>query len=220
MAGPAADTMAAMQAATMVVITVAIGVATMADTAAITATAVGTAATIPGDGRPLLDSDSISRHCRIITQRIGTVALPYYYADNTYFVWNSAAGQYRTVAPPAGAPDQAGQGWSELIVYPKKGQSKDQQVTDRYECYRWGGLAARLRSDYGWGRDGASRLDRLQSRPSGVPRGAWLRRQVAAGVTHAAQVSETTSNHADTSDCPHRGGRATRCRLRNRMLMQ
>jgi hypothetical protein len=63
--------------------------------------------------------------------------VPYYYADNTYFVWNSAAGQYRTVAPPSGAPDQAGQGWSELVVYPKKGQSKDQQVTDRYECYRW-----------------------------------------------------------------------------------
>jgi hypothetical protein len=63
--------------------------------------------------------------------------VPYYYADNTYFVWNPAAGQYRTVAPPAGAPNQGGQTWSELIVYPKKGQTKDQQVTDRYECYRW-----------------------------------------------------------------------------------
>ena len=64
--------------------------------------------------------------------------VPYYYADNTYFLWDPAAGQYRTVAPPAGAPNQpAGQAWSELIVYPKNGQSQDQQITDRYECYRW-----------------------------------------------------------------------------------
>jgi hypothetical protein len=63
--------------------------------------------------------------------------VPYYYANNTYFVWNPAVGQYRTVAAPAGAPNQTGENWSEVIVYPKKGQSKDQQITDRYECYRW-----------------------------------------------------------------------------------
>ena len=65
--------------------------------------------------------------------------VPYYYADSNYFLWDSAAGQYRTVAPPAGAPTQppAGQAPSELIVYPKNGQSQDQQTTDRYECYRW-----------------------------------------------------------------------------------
>ncbi len=64
--------------------------------------------------------------------------IPYYYADNTYFLWNPAAGQYRTVAPPAGAPNMpAGQAPSELMVYPKRGQSENQQITDRYECYRW-----------------------------------------------------------------------------------
>jgi hypothetical protein len=64
--------------------------------------------------------------------------IPYYYANNTYFVWDSAAAQYRTVAPPAGAPNQPGaQAPSELMVYPKNGQSPDQQTTDRYECYRW-----------------------------------------------------------------------------------
>jgi len=64
--------------------------------------------------------------------------IPYYYADNTYYQWDGAVGQYRTVAPPAGAPNQAGgQGSSELIVYPKNGQSEQQQSTDRYECYRW-----------------------------------------------------------------------------------
>jgi hypothetical protein len=30
----------------------------------------------------------------------------------------------------AGVPD-------ELFIYPKAGQSEEQQATDRYECYRW-----------------------------------------------------------------------------------
>ena len=64
--------------------------------------------------------------------------MPYYYADNTYFQWDPAVSQYRTVAPPAGAPKSpGGQAPSELMVYPKSGQSQDQQITDRYECYRW-----------------------------------------------------------------------------------
>jgi hypothetical protein len=64
--------------------------------------------------------------------------VPYYYAGNTYFLWNPAVGQYRTVAAPSGAPNDPGEpAPSELIVYPKKGQSQNQQITDRYECYRW-----------------------------------------------------------------------------------
>jgi len=70
--------------------------------------------------------------------------VPYYYADNNYYLWDGGVGQYRTVAPPAGAPyttgapyAAGGQGPSELIVYPKNGQSTDQQATDRYECYKW-----------------------------------------------------------------------------------
>jgi hypothetical protein len=64
--------------------------------------------------------------------------IPYYYAGNSYLTWDPAVGQYRTVAPPAGAPNQpVEQAPSELMVYPKSGQSQYQQVTDRYECYRW-----------------------------------------------------------------------------------
>jgi hypothetical protein len=63
---------------------------------------------------------------------------PYYYAGNTYYAWDPAAGQYLTVAPPAGAPNQpVEQAPSELMVYPKNGQTQYQQTTDRYECYRW-----------------------------------------------------------------------------------
>ncbi|HXA99972.1 MAG TPA: hypothetical protein VNW05_05565 [Steroidobacteraceae bacterium] len=66
--------------------------------------------------------------------------IPYYYAGNTYYVYDGTVGQYRTTAPPVGAPDLAaegGQGSSELISYPKNGQSPDQQATDKYECYKW-----------------------------------------------------------------------------------
>jgi len=64
--------------------------------------------------------------------------VPYYYANNTYFLWDPGVGQYQTVAAPGAAPGQSGaQAPAELIVYPRNGQNHDQQVTDRYECYRW-----------------------------------------------------------------------------------
>ncbi len=63
--------------------------------------------------------------------------VPYYSAGNAYFLWDPAVGQYRSVAQPLGAPNPRSPVWSEVIVYPKNGQSQDQQITDRYECYRW-----------------------------------------------------------------------------------
>jgi hypothetical protein len=90
--------------------------------------------------------------------------VPYYYADNTYYRWNGAVNQYETVAPPAAVQSQAGAqspDVSELIVYPKNGQSQEQQGKDKYECHRWaagqtgfdptqaaGGAGAVRRSDY------------------------------------------------------------------------
>jgi hypothetical protein len=46
------------------------------------------------------------------------------------------------VAPPAGAdqptaPPAPPAAQSDLIVYPKNGQSTDQQAADRYDCHRW-----------------------------------------------------------------------------------
>jgi hypothetical protein len=66
--------------------------------------------------------------------------VPYYYADNTYYRWDPAIGQYQTVAPPVDAPNQSGgqaPARSGLIAYPKNGQSEQQQATDKYECHRW-----------------------------------------------------------------------------------
>jgi len=90
--------------------------------------------------------------------------VPYYYADNTYYIWNSGVGQYQTVAPPAEVLSQAGgqaAGPAELIAYPKNGQSEEQLGKDKFECHRWaasqtgfdptqvgGGSAPGKRSEY------------------------------------------------------------------------
>ena len=66
--------------------------------------------------------------------------VPYYYADNTYYRWNGGVNQYETVSPPPELQAQAaGQApsTSELIAYPKNGQSQEQQGKDKFECHRW-----------------------------------------------------------------------------------
>jgi hypothetical protein len=90
--------------------------------------------------------------------------VPYYYADDTYYRWDGTVNQYETVSPPPGlqapAAGQSSAG-SELIAYPKNGQSQEQQGKDKYECYRWaadqtgfdptqpgGGSAPGRRADY------------------------------------------------------------------------
>ena len=69
---------------------------------------------------------------------------PYYYADNVYYTWQPDQNGYVVVDPPndadqpssapEAAPDAAP---DDLIVYPKNGQSKDQQAADQFECHGW-----------------------------------------------------------------------------------
>jgi hypothetical protein len=73
--------------------------------------------------------------------------IPYYYADNTYYVWDSGVGQYQTVAPPpevqgqagapGSAPTQSSAPATDLIAYPKNGQSEAQLGKDKFECHKW-----------------------------------------------------------------------------------
>jgi hypothetical protein len=65
--------------------------------------------------------------------------VPYYYAGNTYYRWDPAVNQYQTVAPPPGLLPEGpqGAGPSELIAYPKNGQTEEQQGKDKFECHRW-----------------------------------------------------------------------------------
>jgi hypothetical protein len=65
-------------------------------------------------------------------------AIPYYYAGGVYYVWRPEERVYVVSEPPpeaevseqAAVPDQ-------LFVYPTRGQSEQQQATDRYQCHRW-----------------------------------------------------------------------------------
>jgi hypothetical protein len=65
---------------------------------------------------------------------------PYYYADQTYYQWYPERREYVVTSPPvqqqpdAGAPSGDS---GDIFVYPKNGQSEEQQSTDRYECHAW-----------------------------------------------------------------------------------
>jgi hypothetical protein len=79
--------------------------------------------------------------------------IPYYYANSTYYVWDSSEGAYQAVEPPSGltttppsssssaAATYPGVGasgnWTDLFAYPKGGQSMEQQKSDRDECHQW-----------------------------------------------------------------------------------
>jgi len=67
--------------------------------------------------------------------------VPYYYADNVYYSWQPDQNGYAVVDPPPDAdapsspPDSTPQGG--LMIYPKNGQSKEQQAADQFECHNW-----------------------------------------------------------------------------------
>ena len=90
--------------------------------------------------------------------------VPYYYADDSYYVWSNSANGYVSVAPPAQVVSQAPAGAypgnqatapyagaagapNQLFVYPKNGQAADQISRDRQECQAWAGSQASNGSD-------------------------------------------------------------------------
>jgi hypothetical protein len=64
--------------------------------------------------------------------------IPYYYANDVYYVWDASRDGYIVTNPPqdmnnqepALVPD-------ELYIYPKQGQSQQKQADDRFACYQW-----------------------------------------------------------------------------------
>ena len=68
--------------------------------------------------------------------------LPYYYADNVYYSYSPEQNGYAVVDPPPGAdrpspPPAPAAARDDLMVYPKNGQTSEQQAADRYECHTW-----------------------------------------------------------------------------------
>lgn len=65
---------------------------------------------------------------------IGGIA--YWYANGVYYR-EHAGGGYE-VAPAPGTPDPAAADQADkLYVYPRRGQTAEQQAKDEYECHRW-----------------------------------------------------------------------------------
>lgn len=66
--------------------------------------------------------------------------VPYYYANNAYYVWDPGHSSYMVTNPPAdiNAQEQPPVVTEQLYVYPKQGQSEEQQANDRYACHSWG----------------------------------------------------------------------------------
>lgn len=75
--------------------------------------------------------------------------VPYYYANDSYYTWVPAQNQYEVVAPPGDEsaavmappggqpPPLPPAGGGDLFIYPKNGQTDDQQAKDKYECHKW-----------------------------------------------------------------------------------
>lgn len=62
---------------------------------------------------------------------------PYYYANDIYYAWRPSQRVYEVVDPPREREDVALPDSEEIYVYPRNGQSEEQQARDRYECHRW-----------------------------------------------------------------------------------
>lgn len=64
---------------------------------------------------------------------------PYYYANDTYYLWRPDLSGYQVSAPPAvESQPELPYSADRIFIYPKQGQSKEQQAEDRYTCHRWG----------------------------------------------------------------------------------
>jgi hypothetical protein len=71
---------------------------------------------------------------------------PYYYADDVYYVYRGPGVGYEVVEPPPGqdaaaaqpppGPPPAGPD-HQLFIYPRNGQTPEQQSRDQYECHTW-----------------------------------------------------------------------------------
>ena len=76
--------------------------------------------------------------------------VPYYYANNVYYTYSQDDNGYVVTDPPpsdSGSPASVGNdatppnagatGVGDVYMYPRNGQSDQQQSTDRYECHKW-----------------------------------------------------------------------------------
>ncbi|WP_455207708.1 DUF6515 family protein [Kaarinaea lacus] len=69
----------------------------------------------------------------------------FYFVNDIYYAWDEPRQAYVVVDKPAGAEKAIAEATAgRLFVYPKEGQSEEQQAKDRYECHRWAVTESRI----------------------------------------------------------------------------
>jgi hypothetical protein len=61
--------------------------------------------------------------------------VPYYYANEVYYTHRGSG--YVVVEPPKEEVSQSPPPVEQMFIYPRLGQSEQQQADDRYACHRW-----------------------------------------------------------------------------------
>jgi len=61
--------------------------------------------------------------------------VPYYYANEVYYAHRGNG--YIVVEPPKEEVSEAPPAAEQMFIYPREGQSEQQQADDRYACHRW-----------------------------------------------------------------------------------
>jgi hypothetical protein len=61
--------------------------------------------------------------------------VPYYYANEVYYAHRGNG--YVVVEPPKEEVNQAPPPADQMFIYPRQGQSEQQQADDRYACHQW-----------------------------------------------------------------------------------
>ena len=79
---------------------------------------------------------SIPSYCKLVYWD----GVPYYYADDVYYEWNSSVGAYEQVQPPVGLTESINSqapALRDLFVFPNGDQTIEQLERDRDECHQW-----------------------------------------------------------------------------------
>jgi hypothetical protein len=97
----------------------------------------------PGPGGFIVARPPVGLFINVLPPFYTTVwfgGVPYYYADNVYYQWQPSANGYAVVDAPPGADQQPGAPAppsDDFFIYPKNGQTQEQQAADQYECHNW-----------------------------------------------------------------------------------
>jgi hypothetical protein len=102
----------------------------------------------PGPGGFIVARPPIGLFLTVLPPFYTTVwfgGVPFYYANDVYYQWYPDQGGYAVVDPPAGAEQPnatpqaapAAPAADNFYIYPRNGQTQEQQAADRYECHNW-----------------------------------------------------------------------------------